>query len=87
VTVIGQVASGAEIIAGNSIHIYGALRGRAVAGSTGNAAARIFCQRFEAELIAIDGLYQTADEIDPKYRGKAVQAWLARDQMNMAALA
>jgi len=87
VTVIGSVASGAEIIAGNSIHIYGALRGRAIAGSTGNAAARIFCQRFEAELIAIDGLYQTADEIDAKYRGKAVQAWLARDQMNMAALA
>lgn len=87
VTVLGSVASGAEIIAGNSIHIYGALRGRAIAGSTGNAAARIFCQRFEAELIAIDGLYQTADEIDSKFRGKALQAWLAKDQMNMAVLA
>jgi septum site-determining protein MinC len=87
VTVLGSVASGAEIIAGNSVHIYGTLRGRAIAGSTGNAAARIFCQKFEAELIAIDGLYQTADEIDAKFRGKAIQAWLARDQMNMAVLA
>ncbi|MCX5495163.1 septum site-determining protein MinC [Kaistia dalseonensis] len=87
VTVLGSVASGAEIIAGNSVHIYGTLRGRAIAGSTGNAAARIFCQKFEAELIAIDGLYQTADEIDPSFRGRAVQAWLANDKMNMAALA
>ena len=87
VTVVGSVASGAEIIAGNSVHIYGSLRGRAIAGTTGNAAARIFCQKFEAELIAIDGLYQTADEIDAKFRGKAVQAWLADDKMNMAAQA
>ncbi len=87
VTVIGSVASGAEIIAGNSIHIYGTLRGRAIAGTTGNAAARIFVQKFEAELIAIDGLYQTADEIDAKFRGRSVQAWLADDKMNMAALA
>lgn len=87
VTVIGQVASGAEIIAGNSIHIYGTLRGRAIAGTTGNAAARIFVQKFEAELIAIDGLYRTADEIDAKFRGRSVQAWLADDKMNMAALA
>jgi septum site-determining protein MinC len=86
VTVIGSVASGAEIIAGNSVHIYGTLRGRAIAGTTGNAAARIFCQRFEAELIAIDGLYQTADETDPALRRRAVQAWLASDRIHMAAL-
>lgn len=87
VTVVGSVASGAEIIAGNSIHIYGTLRGRAIAGSTGNAGARIFCQKFEAELIAIDGLYQTADDLDASLRGRSVQAWLANDKMNMAALA
>lgn len=86
VTVVGSVASGAEVIAGNSVHIYGALRGRAVAGTTGNAQARIFCQKFEAELIAIDGLYQTADAIDAKFRGRPVQAWLADNMMNMAAL-
>lgn len=87
VTVVGSVASGAEIIAGNSIHIYGTLRGRAIAGSTGNANARIFCQKFEAELIAIDGLYQTADDLDASLRGRPIQAWLENDKMNMAALA
>ena len=50
VTVLGSVASGAEIVAGGSIHIYGALRGRAMAGSMGDARARIFCSRNEAEL-------------------------------------
>ena len=65
VTVLGSVASGAEIVAGGSIHIYGTLRGRAIAGSTGNARARIFCSRNEAELLAIDGYYQTAEDMDP----------------------
>jgi septum site-determining protein MinC len=54
VTVLGSVGSGAEIVAGGSIHIYGALRGRAMAGSNGNTRARIFCSRIEAELLAID---------------------------------
>jgi septum site-determining protein MinC len=74
VTVIGSVASGAEIIAGGSIHIYGALRGRALAGMGGLPGARIFCNRFEAELLAIDGTYRTADELDAGLRGRAVQA-------------
>ena len=55
VTVLGSVASGAEIVAGGSIHVYGALRGRAMAGSNGNATSRIFCQKIEAELLAING--------------------------------
>ena len=63
VTVLGSVASGSEIVAGGSIHIYGTLRGRAIAGCTGNGKARIFCRKFEAELIAIDGLYKTADDL------------------------
>src|SRR5262249_40299951 len=63
VTVLGSVGSGAEIVAGGSIHIYGTLRGRAMAGINGNSSARIFCQRIEAELLAIDGYYQTAEEI------------------------
>ena len=62
VTVLGSVGSGAEIVAGGSIHIYGTLRGRAMAGVNGNPAARIYCQRIEAELLAIDGYYQTAEE-------------------------
>ncbi|MGV1915989.1 septum site-determining protein MinC [uncultured Agrobacterium sp.] len=79
VTIVGSVASGAEVIAGGSIHIYGALRGRAMAGSLGNATARIFCKKLEAELLAIDGVYKVAEDIDPKLRGQAVQLWLEND--------
>ncbi|RUM99150.1 septum formation inhibitor MinC [Pseudaminobacter arsenicus] len=76
ITVVGSVASGAEVVAGGSIHIYGTLRGRAMAGTTGNAMARIFCRKLEAELIAIDGFYKTAEDMEPNLRGKAVQIWL-----------
>lgn len=76
VTVVGSVASGAEVVAGGSVHIYGTLRGRAMAGTTGNATARIFCRKLEAELIAIDGFYKTAEDMEPNLRGKAVQIWL-----------
>ncbi|MDE2515111.1 MAG: septum site-determining protein MinC [Rhodospirillales bacterium] len=86
VIIVGSVASGAEVIAGGSIHVYGTLRGRAVAGSAGNAKARIFCRKMEAELIAIDGLYRTADDMDRALRGRAVQAWLAGEVMMMAVL-
>lgn len=84
VIVIGSVASGAEIIAGGSIHVYGALRGRAIAGSR-NPRARIFCSKLEAELLAIDGLYVTADAMRPELRGRPVQAWLEGDSMMMTA--
>jgi septum site-determining protein MinC len=76
VTVVGPVGSGAEIVAGGSIHVYGTLRGRAMAGVNGNSSARIYCQRIEAELLAIDGYYQTAEELDANLRSKPVQAWL-----------
>jgi septum site-determining protein MinC len=76
VTIVGSVASGAEVVAGGSIHVYGTLRGRAMAGTMGNAAARIFCRRLEAELIAIDGFYKTAEDLDPELHGRAVQIWL-----------
>lgn len=81
VTVIGSVASGAEIIAGGSVHVYGTLRGRALAGSVGNAGARIFCRRLEAELLAIDGVYKTAEDMAPDLRGQAVQLWLENDSI------
>jgi septum site-determining protein MinC len=84
VTVIGSVASGAEVVAGGSIHIYGTLRGRAMAGSTGNARARIFCRKIEAELLAIDGLYKTADDIDASLRSRPVQVWLEGNALMMA---
>jgi septum site-determining protein MinC len=86
VTIVGSVASGAEIVAGGSIHIYGALRGRAIAGSTGNGRARIYCNKLEAELLAIDGLYKTADDMEAQFRGRPVQAWLNGEAIMMAAL-
>ena len=86
VTVLGSVGSGAEIVAGGSIHIYGTLRGRAMAGVNGNSSARIYCQMIEAELLAIDGYYQTAEEIDPSLRNRPAQAWLQGDSMKITPL-
>ena len=86
VTVLGSVSSGAEIIAGGSIHIYGTLRGRAVAGSTGNAAARIFCRKLEPEFLAIDGIYRVFDDEADPLRGKAIQASILNDTLALAAL-
>jgi septum site-determining protein MinC len=86
VTILGSVASGAEVVAGGSIHIYGALRGRAIAGCTGNARARIFCSKFEAELIAIDGLYKTADDLGAKFRGLPIQVNLDGESMILKSL-
>jgi septum site-determining protein MinC len=86
VTVLGSVGSGAEIVAGGSIHIYGTLRGRAMAGVNGNSAARIYCQKIEAELLAIDGYYQTAEELDEALRNRPAQAWLEGDTMRITPL-
>jgi septum site-determining protein MinC len=86
VTVLGSVGSGAEIVAGGSIHVYGTLRGRAMAGVNGNAAARIFCQKIEAELLAIDGYYQTVEDIDLGLRNRPAQAWLDGNIMRITPL-
>ena len=61
--------------------IYGALRGRAMAGTSGNRKARIFCKRLEAELLAIDGYYRTAEDLDAKLRNRPIQAWLAGETL------
>jgi septum site-determining protein MinC len=86
VTVLGSVGSGAEIVAGGSIHVYGTLRGRAMAGVNGNSAARIFCQKIEAELLAIDGYYQTAEDISATLRNRPAQAWLEGNIMKITPL-
>jgi septum site-determining protein MinC len=85
-TVVGSVASGAEVLAGGSIHVYGTLRGRAIAGAAGDSTARIFCRKLEAELLAIDGLYVTAEAMPESVRGRAAQAWLEGDAIIIAAL-
>jgi septum site-determining protein MinC len=85
-TVVTAVGAGAEVIADGSIHIYGALRGRALAGAQGNEKARIFCREFHAELVAIAGHYKVLEDIPKELRGKAVQIWLDHDQLTIAAL-
>nr|WP_221188917.1 MULTISPECIES: septum site-determining protein MinC [unclassified Pseudoxanthomonas] len=84
-TVLSTVGAGAEVIADGSIHIYGALRGRALAGAQGNTDARIFCREFHAELVAIAGHYKVMEEVPQELRGKSVQIWLDQDQLKIAA--
>ncbi|MGN6468141.1 MAG: septum site-determining protein MinC [Rhizobiaceae bacterium] len=86
VIVLGSVGSGSEIIAGGSVHIYGTLRGRAFAGVMGNPNARIFCQRNEAELLAVDGWYRTADDMEASSRGRPIQAFLDNEVIWVSAL-
>jgi septum site-determining protein MinC len=86
VTVMGSVSSGAEILAGGSIHVYGALRGRAIAGAARNPRARICCRKFEPELLGIDRLVRTAEEMGNHLRGKAVQIWLDGGAIKFASL-
>ncbi|HEY4043487.1 MAG TPA: septum site-determining protein MinC [Rhodopila sp.] len=86
ITVLGSVASGAEVMAGGSVHVYGTLRGRAIAGLSGHPGARIFCRKLQAELLAIDGVYQTADNMPARLLGKPVQAWLDGEQMKLSVL-
>jgi septum site-determining protein MinC len=86
VTIVGSVASGAEIVAAGSIHVYGTLRGRVLAGAYGNQNARIFCGRLEAELMAIDGHYIVADEIDDHLRKAPIQARLDGDELKITTM-
>jgi septum site-determining protein MinC len=86
VIILGTVASGAEVIAAGSIHVYGALRGRALAGAYGNDGARIFCRRFEAELIAIGDYHKVAEEMPADLRQKPIQAWLSENDLKIASL-
>lgn len=84
-TVLTAVGAGAEVISDGSIHIYGALRGRALAGAQGNQDARIFCSAFHAELVAVAGHYKVLDDVPRALHGKAVQVWLEDGQLNIAA--
>jgi septum site-determining protein MinC len=86
ITVVGAVASGSEVIAGGSIHVYGALRGRALAGFKTGASARIFCRRLEAELVGVDQLYRTAEHWGPDLHGRAVQVHCDRGALQLSAL-
>jgi septum site-determining protein MinC len=86
VTIIGAVASGAEVIAGGSIHVYGALRGRAIAGLRRGAETRIFCGRMEAEMVGIDRLYRTAEHWGAGLHGRPVQVRSDRGALRLSTL-
>ncbi|MBV8473972.1 MAG: septum site-determining protein MinC [Hyphomicrobiales bacterium] len=86
VTIIGRVASGAEIIAGGSVHVYGALQGRVIAGVSGAPNARIFCRAAKAELLCIGGSYVTAEEMDPKIEGRSITVHLDDDELKIRIL-
>lgn len=85
-TVLTTVGAGAEVIADGSIHIYGALRGRGLAGAQGFEKARIFCREFRAELVAIAGHYKVLEDIPKELHGKPVQVWLENEELKIAAL-
>jgi len=83
---LNLVGNGAEVIADGSIHVYGALRGRALAGAQGDTRARILCQAFHAELLSVAGQYRVFEEIPRELRGKPVQAWLEDDKLRVEIL-
>lgn len=85
VTIVGSVSSGAEVLAGGSIHVYGALRGRAIAGLRAGAGARIFCRKLEAELVGVDQLYRTAEHWGANLHGRAVQVMCDRGSLRLSA--
>src|SRR5271157_5537248 len=86
VTIVGRVASGAEVIAGGSVHIYGALQGRVIAGISGSPSARIFCKEARAELLCIGGVYVTAEEMKPEVEGRSLEVRLDGDELNLQIL-
>lgn len=84
--VVGAVNAGAEVLAGGSVHVYGPLRGRALAGIHGNPLASIFCRELRAELLSVAGNYKRLDDIDPRLLNTPVQVRLANDQLSISPL-
>jgi septum site-determining protein MinC len=82
--VIGPVSAGAELLSDGNIHVYGPLRGRALAGIKGDSKARVFCRQLNAEMISIAGRYKVAEDLrrDPLW-GQSVQVGLAGDLLNI----
>ncbi len=81
--VVAPVSAGAELIADGHIHVYGVLRGRAIAGATGDTNARIFAHRLEAELVCVAGRYFVSEAIAPEYHKRAAQVALIDDQLRI----
>jgi len=79
--VVSAVSRGAELLADGNIHVYGPLRGRAVAGMGGDTSCRIFCQKLDADLVSIAGIYMVSDQLNPALIGQAVQIRLDGDRL------
>ncbi|KIC15756.1 septum site-determining protein MinC [Leisingera sp. ANG-Vp] len=84
--VVGPVSSGAELIARGSIHVYGPMRGRAMAGAEGDESARIFCRSLKAELLAVAGLYRTSETLEPGLQGRPAQVFLRDERLCVEAM-
>ncbi|AZM94563.1 septum site-determining protein MinC [Vreelandella venusta] len=84
--VIGAVNAGAEVLAAGSIHVYGALRGRALAGIHGNTQAGIYCRELEAELLSVAGNYKRLEDIDSQLLGRATEVHFAKEQLEIKPL-
>jgi septum site-determining protein MinC len=85
-TVVAAVNPGAELMADGNIHIYGALRGRVIAGLKGNTSARIFCHDLQAELVSVAGHYRVSESIPPELKGRRVQVYLDHEVLRIEPL-
>lgn len=85
--VLSSVSAGAELLADGNIHVYGPLRGRALAGIHGNTSARIFCQQLAADLVSIAGTYKVSEDLrrSPQW-GRSVQIGLSGEVLNITRL-
>jgi septum site-determining protein MinC len=85
-SVVAPVSSGAELMADGNIHVYGPLRGRAMAGMKGDTSARIFCQDLQAELISVAGHYRVSENIPAELKGAPVQIYLDKQVLRIERL-
>jgi septum site-determining protein MinC len=85
-SVVGPVSSGAELLADGNIHIYGPLRGRAMAGLNGDPRSRIFCQDLQAELVSVAGHYRVSENIPAALKGVPVQIFLDQEVLRIEKL-
>ena len=85
-TVIASTGAGSELIASGNIHVYGTLRGRAIAGAGGDESSRVFCRRLDAELVSVAGAYLVSEEIDDRFRGNAAQVFLDAGELKVSLL-
>ncbi|MEZ5448134.1 MAG: septum site-determining protein MinC [Thiolinea sp.] len=83
IVVMQHTSAGSELLAGGSVHVYGALRGRVLAGIQGDATARIFCLHLEAELVAIAGRYRLLDDMEAGLKGQPAMVYLEDEKLKI----